>query len=102
MVNTPGKEEKSVDSTVTDQEFDVLDELYFVISFQDLTRNLSWSAPDLLLVLKELVMQEMVKCIDPLSEEEVELTSAQLDKQHHKILFLATKKGLMEHNSREE
>ncbi len=87
---------------MTDQEFDVLDELYFVISFQDLMRNLSWSAPDLLAVLKELVEQEMVKGIDPQTEEEIELSASDLDKKHNKILFLATKKGLMEHNSREE
>ena len=87
---------------MTDQEFDVLDELYFVISFQDLTRNLSWPAEELLPVLKELVKNEMVKCIDPQTEEEVELSAPQLDKQYNKILFLASKKGLMEHNSREE
>ncbi|MDB5257634.1 MAG: hypothetical protein JWM14_2329 [Chitinophagaceae bacterium] len=87
---------------MTDQEFDILDELYFVISFQDLMRNLSWSASDILPVLKQLVAKEMVKCIDPQSEEEVTLSVADLDKQYNKILFLATKKGLMEHNSREE
>ena len=87
---------------MTDQEFDVLDELYFVISFQDLMRNLSWPAEAVLPVLKELVSKELVKCIDPQSEEEVELSLSELDKQYHKILFLATKKGLMEHNSREE
>lgn len=87
---------------MTEQEFDVLDELYFVISFQDLMRNLSWPATDVLAVLKELVEKEMVKCIDPQTEEEIELSASELDKKHHKILFLATKKGLMEHNSREE
>jgi hypothetical protein len=87
---------------VTDQEFDVLDELYFVISFQDLMRNLSWAEQDLLSVLQALFAKELVKCIDPQSEEEMELSSAALQKQYKKILFLATKKGLMEHNSREE
>jgi len=87
---------------VTDQEFDILDELYFVISFQDLMRNLSWPAEEVLPVLKDLVAKEMVKCIDPQSEDEIELSLADLDKQYKKILFLATKKGLMEHNSREE
>jgi hypothetical protein len=87
---------------VTDQEFDILDELYFVISFQELTRNLSWPAADVLPVLKDLIAKEMVKCIDPQSEEEMELSLTDLDKQYQKILFLATKKGLMEHNSREE
>lgn len=87
---------------MTDQEFDILDELYFVISFQELMRNLSWPVEDVLPVLKELVAKELVKCIDPQSEEEVELSAAELDKQYNKILFLATKKGLMEHNSREE
>ncbi|MBC7487199.1 MAG: hypothetical protein H7282_10660 [Cytophagaceae bacterium] len=87
---------------MTDQEFDVLDELYFVTSFQDLMRNLSWPAEAVLPVLKELMAKELVKCIDPQSEEEVELSLSELDKQYKKILFLATKKGLMEHNSREE
>jgi len=86
---------------VTDQEFDILDELYFVISFQDLMRNLSWPVEDVLPVLKELVVKEMVKCIDPQSEEEVELSLSDLDRKYNKILFLATKKGLIEHNSRE-
>jgi hypothetical protein len=87
---------------VTDQEFDVLDELYFVISFRELIRNLSWLEQDLLPVLKGLVEKELVKCIDPQSEEEMELSMDELGKQFNKILFLATKKGLMEHNSREE
>lgn len=86
---------------MTDQEFDILDELYFVISFQDLMKNLSWPVEDVLPVLKELVVKEMVKCIDPQSEEEVELSLSDLDRKYNKILFLATKKGLIEHNSRE-
>lgn len=87
---------------MTDQEFDVLDELYFVISFQDLMRNLSWSEQELLPVLTELIATALVKCIDPQSEEELELSVTEVARQYKKILFLATKKGLMEHNSREE
>ena len=86
---------------MTDQEFDALDELYFVISFRELLRNLSWSEQELLIVLKTLLSKELVKGIDPESEEEIELSSTSLDKVYNKILFLATKKGLMEHNSRE-
>ncbi|HSZ72751.1 MAG TPA: hypothetical protein VK750_08740 [Cytophagaceae bacterium] len=86
---------------MTDQEFDALDELYFVISFRELQRNLSWTEQELLVVLKNLLSKELIKGIDPGSEEEMELSSAILDKVYDKVLFLATKKGLMEHNSRE-
>ncbi|MDB5272782.1 MAG: hypothetical protein JWO58_1149 [Chitinophagaceae bacterium] len=86
---------------MTDQEFEVLDELYFVISFKELMRNLSWTEVELLPVLKSLLLKELVKCIDPESEEEIERSAIELEKRYQKILFLATKKGLMEHNSRE-
>lgn len=87
---------------MTDQEFEVLDELYFVISFHDLIRNLSWKAEELLPVLVQLYERGMVKCIDPLRDEEIELTPIELEQMYPKLLFLATKKGLMEHNSRVE
>ncbi len=87
---------------MTDQEFDALDELYFVISFPEMLRNLSWTEQELLPVLTLLLEKELVKCIDPETEDELNLTTAELRKQYKKVFFLATKKGLMEHNSREQ
>jgi hypothetical protein len=86
---------------VTDQEFEVLDELYFVTAFKALVAALGWSSEEVFVPLSEMVQKGWVKCLDPITEQEVECMSAiALRNKVEQVLFLATKKGLFEHNSK--
>ncbi len=86
---------------MTDKEFDILDELYFVTSFPELKSNSGMSCPDLIVELRQLIAKSWIKCIDPDTEQDIsDQPIEELEKQYETILFLATKKGLMEHNSR--
>jgi len=84
---------------VTDQEFDVLDELYFVTSFQQLLQELEWPADELKSVLETLLEKEWVRCYLNHSEE---LLPQEVDfqKSYNTYHYLATKAGLLAHNGR--
>lgn len=82
---------------MTDEEFDLLDELYFVQHFDYLKETLAWEDELLLATLQSLYEKAYIKC---LSEPDTEI----FDKVDFKIIgknlfYLATKKGLMEHNA---
>ena len=84
---------------MTDEEFDIIDELYFVTSYQNLKDGSELSDNVLQSNLISLVEQGLIrvyKNVDEASEvEEVNL------KDHFKNYFyLASKKGLFEHNSK--
>ncbi len=84
---------------MTDDEFDVLDELYFVYSFDHVKDELSWESEHLKTVLKVLVDKGWVKCFKDvhreLTKEEVEF-----DSNYNQYLYLASKAGLFAHNER--
>ncbi len=86
---------------VTDKEFELLDELYFVTSFKALGAALDWSRDEILNQLGLMVGKGWVKCLDPDTEQEVACADTiELYKIVEQVLFLATKKGLMEHNTK--
>lgn len=84
---------------MTDEEFDVLDELYFVYSFDHVRDELGWESGELKKVLKQLVGKGWVNCfrtvheVLPKEEVEFELNYAQ-------YFYLASKVGLFAHNER--
>ncbi|WP_258103378.1 hypothetical protein [Marinoscillum sp. MHG1-6] len=82
---------------MTDDEFNVLDELYFVISFDQLLDQVDYDELQLLEILKKLQSQGWVRCHKTVDEEwEIsDLTNQQLKHSY----FLATKTGLLAHNS---
>ena len=84
---------------MTDLEFDLLDELYFVISFQEILAELSWSTEVLSEELEKLLHKEWIKTIE--RETMLELTLVPPTADYHKYLFLATKKGLLAHNCKD-
>lgn len=84
---------------MTDLEFDLLDELYFVISFQEILATLSWSSEVLSEELEKLLQKEWIKTIE--RETMLELTLVPPTADYHKYLFLATKKGLLAHNCKD-
>jgi hypothetical protein len=84
---------------MTDREYEILDALYFTISFDVLIRELETEEMKLIEELLELIRKGWVKCLEKNSEQEVEVL--ELVKMNYKEYnFLASKKGLMIHNSR--
>lgn len=84
---------------MTDLEYDVLDELYFVVPFSHLEQELNIEAGELKNVLQALLKKEWIKCFMNASEEvpphEVDISNHYTD-----YLYLASKKGLLAHNGR--
>jgi hypothetical protein len=93
-----GKEEFFVDNMTSD-EFDLLDELYFVTSYHELKGSLDWSEDRLYKTLVALDGKAWIKCMNAKSEElptrEIDLKNA--FREYH---YLATKQGLLAHNGR--
>lgn len=84
---------------MSDTEFDVLDELYFVQPFAYLVDELELDELELREVLSALIEKGWVKCF--LSMQEEELThEVKLEEKYKEYFYLATKAGLMAHNGR--
>ncbi|WP_354003190.1 hypothetical protein [Algoriphagus limi] len=82
---------------MTEDEFDLLDELYFVQPYDYLQETMGWSEDRLLNTLKSLHDKAFIKC---LSAPDDELFGAiNILENGKEMLFLATKKGLMAHNA---
>ena len=84
---------------MTDREYEILDALYFTISFEVLKKELEAEESELKEELLLLIEKDWVKCLEKISEKEME--DKELVKINYKEYnFLASKKGLMVHNSR--
>jgi acetone carboxylase gamma subunit len=79
---------------------DILDELYFVTAFPDLIKALSLPAETVCPELQKLIEQEFVKCFYPDPDSEFKPDMETFGIECRKYFFLATKKGLLAHNSR--
>jgi hypothetical protein len=83
---------------MSDIEYQVLDELYFVISFHKLMENTELDEIPLKNCLKNLISKGWVRCFkDSKGEkpiEEIDFENNFIDYQ-----YLATKKGLLAHNT---
>ncbi len=84
---------------MTNHEFDVLDELYFVTSFQVLKEHVSLSEPELKQTLGQLLEKQWVKCFKSASEELLS-NEVNFERDYKHYFYLATKTGLLAHNSR--
>ncbi len=84
---------------MTDEEFDVLDELYFIQSFKELMVLTGKSAEELVPVLQSIHSKGWIKVFENVAGE-IPLDTIDFqtlaDNNHY---FLATKSGLMAHNS---
>lgn len=83
---------------MTDDEFDLLDELYFVHPYQYLKETLGWEDELLKSTLESLYQKSFIKCLAAPDEEIFEVKN--LKNEAEQMFFLATKKGLMAHNGR--
>ncbi len=83
---------------MTNAEFDILDELYFIRSYKDLVESLDMSKVILKSTLEKLLKRGWISCyVSPI--EEIELDNKNLEKEYWKYHYLATKAGLGAHNS---
>lgn len=82
---------------MSEEEFDLLDELYFVQSYDHLKMELDWEDEKLLGTLQLLIEKEWIRCYS--SQDEEVFKNYELEKNGKSYFYLATKKGLMEHNA---
>lgn len=85
--------------TVTDQEFDALDELYFVTTFEQLLQSLEWPPDKLRAVLQSLLEKDWIRCYLDHSQELL-LQEADFENHYQSYYYLASKAGLLAHNGR--
>ena len=83
---------------MTDQEFEIMDELYFVRSFDSLFKQFNFSEEVLKHYLAELIKKDWVKCMKDLDEEVTD--NLDFESKYKEYSYLVTKKGLMAHNGR--
>jgi DNA-binding Lrp family transcriptional regulator len=84
---------------MSDIEFDVLDELYFVASFSELQKRLTISELPLKQILQDLLYKGWIKCFEPNREEVITKEELDFDKNYQQYHYLATKEGLKAHNT---
>jgi hypothetical protein len=85
---------------MTEIEFDIIDELYFVTGFAELSRQLDLPEADLGRHLQDLVVRGYVKCFFPDPDTEILYEEAAFAHGFRQYYYLATKTGLVAHNSR--
>ena len=79
-------------------EFDILDELYFIQSYDHLKITLKFSDELLKQSLRRLIAQGWVTCFSSPTEE-LAFESDEFEKDYRNYHYLATKAGLLAHNS---
>jgi len=83
---------------MTDDEFEVLDELYFVQTFHELIKLTGKEAEELKRILSVLYDKGWIRVFKEVDEE---IPVEETDWIHHaeRYIFLASKEGLMAHNT---
>jgi len=84
---------------LTDQEFELLDALYFVASFEELKAELHWEEFVLRDRLLDLYHKGWLKCLNYTKDEEVD-DLKDFEFQYKNYHYLASKEGLLAHNSK--
>ncbi|MFN3761379.1 MAG: hypothetical protein ACK4SF_19365 [Algoriphagus aquaeductus] len=82
---------------MSDREFDLLDELYFVQGYTYLKESLGWEDQLLMETLNTLYTQGMIKCLAGPDNERFDQVDIFIEGKD--LYYLATKKGLMAHNT---
>ncbi len=83
--------------TMTDIEFDVLDELYFIQSYDYLAKTLDLDTAKLKSTIKKLLEKGWVKCYSS-PVEEIVFESGQFEQGFWNYYYLASREGLLAHN----
>nr|WP_225986829.1 hypothetical protein [Rufibacter sp. LB8] len=74
--------------------------MYFVTSYPDLQEKLGLPEPDLQVALLALIGANYIKCLFPDQDTEVPFDPVHFETEKQGYFFLATKAGLLNHNSR--
>lgn len=82
---------------MSDEEFDLLDELYFVQPYTSLVETLGWQDEKLILTLSSLHEKGWIKCFFGPDQECFDPINLEVEGKN--LLYLATKKGLIAHTS---
>jgi hypothetical protein len=86
---------------MSDLEYDVLDELYFVQSFKHLREVLKWNDEVLKDTIEKLLHKEWIRCyVSP--TEELFGDDIDFETRYHTYYYLASKSGLFAHNSSDQ
>ena len=83
---------------MTDREFEIMDELYFVQTFDDLLKSTRLSEFELKEGLNQLIDKGWAKCLNSLTVE-VAAEVTDFENKYKNYYYLATKAGLLAHNS---
>ncbi|MCC5927853.1 MAG: hypothetical protein JJU28_01280 [Cyclobacteriaceae bacterium] len=83
---------------MNDLEFDVLDELYFIQSFQYLKNVLNLEDQSLKETLLALLTKGWIKCYKT-NQDEIYNPHELFDNEYQNFYYLATKSGLLAHNT---
>ncbi|WP_018345071.1 hypothetical protein [Cytophaga aurantiaca] len=83
---------------MTDLEFDLIDNLYFVQRFDALCKAMEMKEEELKKMLLQMFQKEWVKVMDMQTDEEI-LNAEVWTKNYSDYFYLATKKGLFAHNT---
>jgi len=83
---------------MSDLEFDILDELYFLIHYDDLSQTLGLSDEDLKPILQKMVRKGWLRCYTE-PDVELEATNIDIEINFRKYHYLASKEGLKAHTS---
>lgn len=82
---------------MTNDEFDLLDELYFLQSYQYLKSSLEWEDHKLLENLAQLLEKGWIRCY--VAPENEIFDALPLTDKGKTYYYLATKEGLLNHNT---
>ena len=85
---------------VTDPEFDLLDELYFVTPFRALLQKTGLPAPELENQLRTLLEQGLIRSYWPDPDTELAYETTSFGAIARDAAYLASKEGLLQHNTR--
>jgi len=82
---------------MSENEFDLMDELYFVQHYSYIKETLGWKDERIIETLSSLHHQGLIKCLR--SPDEEIFTDVDFPLEGQDLYYLATKKGLMVHNT---
>lgn len=83
---------------MSDLEFEVLDELYFVTHFRELLKSTGLEDNELKPVLIKLYKKDWIRCFTE-PDEEIDQKDIDLEVRFRNYYYLASKEGLMAHNN---
>ncbi|GAB3225794.1 hypothetical protein GCM10027346_07410 [Hymenobacter seoulensis] len=85
---------------MTDAEFDILDELYFVTPFAELAQKTRQTPAELERHLRGMLEQGLVRSFWPDPDTEQAFEESSFGAIVRDCFFLASKEGLLQHNTR--